>query len=77
MKFVKKNVIVIFTSILICFTPLSAFNVQKIFRVDSQIYQTIKALYLYAGFSLPSASGPWSASELLLMLEKIPEENLP
>lgn len=56
----------------LCLPALLAYdNMQKIFPVDSEVYQAIKNLYVQQGLSLPSATGPWSAAELSLMLEKI------
>lgn len=46
-------------------------NLQKIYPIDSDIYQAITALYISQGLALPSTTGPWSADELLEMLEKI------
>lgn len=46
-------------------------NLQKIYPVDSEIYKAISYLYLDQGYSLPSTTGPWSADELLKMLDKI------
>jgi len=46
-------------------------NLQKIYAVDSDVYEALTYLYLDQGYSLPSTTGPWSADELLKMLEKI------
>jgi len=46
-------------------------NYQKIFPVDSDVYQAITSLYISQGLALPSTTGPWSADELLKMLDKI------
>jgi len=46
-------------------------NLQKIYPVDSEIYTAITYLYIGQGYSLPSTTGPWSADELLKMLDKI------
>ena len=46
-------------------------NLQKIYPVDSEIYKAITYLYVDQGYSLPSTTGPWSADELLKMLDRI------
>jgi hypothetical protein len=51
-------------------------NHQKIYPVDSEVYQAIKALYISRGLALPSTAGPWSEDELLLMLERIDPASL-
>ncbi|MDR1894359.1 MAG: hypothetical protein LBQ61_06680 [Spirochaetales bacterium] len=50
-------------------------NHQKIYPLDSEIYQAIRSLYIYQGLALPSTAGPWSGSELLFMLDRL--EGLP
>ena len=42
-------------------------NGQKIWSVDSDVYEGIKSLYIMQGLSMPSSSGPWSTNELLEM----------
>ncbi|AEC02681.1 hypothetical protein [Parasphaerochaeta coccoides] len=44
---------------------------QKIYPVDSEVYEAISHLYIAQGLALPSSAGPWSKDELLRMLEKI------
>lgn len=51
-------------------------NQQKIYRTDSEVYEAITFLYLNQGHALPSTTGPWSAAELTLMLNKIDPSNL-
>jgi hypothetical protein len=51
-------------------------NHQKVYPIDSEVYQAIKALYIRAGLALPSTSGPWTEDELLLMLGRLDTENL-
>ncbi|MBO5770210.1 MAG: hypothetical protein J6R23_03035 [Spirochaetales bacterium] len=46
-------------------------NYQKIYPIDDEIYEDITDLYILSGYSLPSTSGPWSGTELKMMLEKI------
>lgn len=51
-------------------------NEQKIYSVDSGVYEAMETLYILAGQSLPSSSGPWSEAELQLMLERIDKASL-
>lgn len=51
-------------------------NLQKIYPVNSDVYQAIKTLYISQGLSLPSTTGPWSADELLKMLDRINRNRL-
>lgn len=46
-------------------------NQQKVFSLDSDVYEAIEVLYVSQGLSLPSTTGPYSQAELSLMLEKI------
>lgn len=46
-------------------------NLQKIYPIDSDIYEAITGLYISQGLALPSTTGPWSADELLMMLDKL------
>ncbi len=52
-------------------------NDQKIYNVDSTIYQNIVKLYLATGHAMPSTTGPWSGNELAKMLTKIDENSIP
>ena len=52
-------------------------NLQKIYPVDSDVYEAITALYISQGLALPSTTGPWSADELLKMLDRIDPAKLP
>lgn len=52
-------------------------NLQKIYPVDSDVYEAITALYISQGLALPSTTGPWSADEFLKMLDKIDPATLP
>ncbi len=60
--------------------PLSAFipytNQQKVFPVGSPVYESLVMLYVSTGRAQPSSSGPWSADELLRMLQTIPYDTL-
>ncbi|MDY0289658.1 MAG: hypothetical protein RBR15_12605 [Sphaerochaeta sp.] len=51
-------------------------NNQKIFSLDSDIYEAIASLYVNQGMSLPSTTGPYSEAELLAMLDKINTDSL-
>ena len=51
-------------------------NQQKIYPVDSDVYEAITYLYINQGYSLPSTTGPWSANELLKMLDRIDRTKL-
>lgn len=75
MKIKKSVVLVVLFVVLIC--TVSAQSGQKIFRVDSSVYSTIQKLYLLQGRAMPSSTGPWSAAELQMMLEKIDTASLP
>lgn len=46
-------------------------NKQKIFTLDSDVYEAIASLYVIQGLSLPSTTGPYSEAELLMMLDKV------
>ena len=54
-----------------------AANSQKIYSVDTDIYKTISQIYVLTGHALPSATGPWSADELLSMYEAIDRSDVP
>ncbi len=51
-------------------------NQQKIYPVDSDVYQAITLLFINQGLALPSTTGPWSADELSGMLDKINRSDL-
>ena len=52
-------------------------NNQKIYSVDTDLYKTISQIYVLTGHALPSATGPWSADELLKMYENIDRSDIP
>ncbi len=52
-------------------------NDQKIYSVDSDIYQNIVKLYLTTGHAMPSTTGPWSGNELAKMLAKLDKNEIP
>ncbi|MDC7246739.1 MAG: hypothetical protein PQJ35_00175, partial [Sphaerochaetaceae bacterium] len=51
-------------------------NEQKIYSIDSPVYEALTQLYISEGLALPSTTGPWSENELLLMLDRIDESSL-
>lgn len=51
-------------------------NQQRIISVDSPAYKAMETLYILAGKSLPSSSGPWSENEMALMLQRIDRNSL-
>ncbi len=72
----KKTIMIILACIL-ALASLSAYsNQQRIISVDSPAYKAMENLYILAGKSLPSSSGPWSENEMTLMLGKIDYESL-
>ena len=46
-------------------------NAQKIYPVDSELYEAITHLYFLDGRTMPSNTAPWSADELNKMLEAL------
>ncbi|MGI6466236.1 MAG: hypothetical protein ACOXZZ_01365 [Sphaerochaetaceae bacterium] len=66
-----KKVLIIVLSVLLFLSPLFSQNLQKIHPVNSEVYEIITYLYIESGLALPSTSGPYSADELLKMLDKI------
>lgn len=51
-------------------------NGQRIISVDGPEYKAMETLYILAGRSLPSSSGPWSEREMTLMLDHIDRSSL-
>lgn len=51
-------------------------NTQKIYPIESEVYQAISYLYISQGYALPSTGGPWSGDELLKIIDKIDERKL-
>jgi len=62
---------------ILCASILFAANAQKIYPIDSDLYQTIKQVYILTGHALPSTTGPWSAQELLNMYSEIEASEVP
>lgn len=51
-------------------------NYQKVYSVSDPVFGYIRDLYLLEGYALPSTTGPWSGSELSLMLSVFEGRNL-
>ena len=51
-------------------------NQQKIYPIDSPVYEALVQLYISAGIALPSTTGPYSANELILMLNRLDRNSL-
>ncbi|NQT57483.1 MAG: hypothetical protein HQ557_00730 [Bacteroidetes bacterium] len=62
--------------VLVLLLPLSAVNMQKIYPIESDVYEALTFLYMEQGKSVPSSSGPWSADELMKMLERVNRASL-
>ena len=72
----KKHLLISLLCIL-CTACLFAYtNEQRIISVDSPVYKAMETLYILAGKSLPSSSGPWSENEMSLMLQRIDRSDL-
>jgi len=56
---------------LLCITGLGAQNNQKIYPLESDIYNGLTALYLEQGFAPPSGARPFSGDEIREALERI------
>ena len=68
----KKLTLIALMLIMILTLHAEDINNQKIYQPGgSRIYKAINALYISTGHSQPSTTAPWSASELLLMMDKI------
>ena len=73
-----KNILIFLTGL--CFIlmqiPAAGGNMQHIIAVHADVHEAITHLYIQQGYALPSSSGPWSADELMKMLEKLDREVL-
>ena len=78
--FVMRKLTLTLILVLLLFPALlsagTAENRQKIYGVDSEVYEAMTYLYILEGKALPSTTGPWSAAELDLMLERIDRSKL-
>jgi hypothetical protein len=68
-RFFLSVVVFLICNLVVFSTPYA--NKQKIFSLDSDVYEAIAALYVHQGISLPSTTGPYSEAELLMMLDKV------
>ncbi len=69
--------IALIATVLFLLAPISAGpNQQKIYSLDSDLYEAIQMLYISQGLSLPSTTGPYSQAELSLMMEKVDARSL-
>lgn len=73
-KVISILLVVCLSVFLLCGADL---NLQKIYPIHSEVYQAMTALYVTSGHALPSTTGPWSGSELMLMLSELSREALP
>ncbi len=72
-----RKTILICLLLFLCITCVFAYtNQQRIISVDSPVYKAMETLYILAGKSLPSSSGPWSENEITFMLERIDYNSL-
>ena len=51
-------------------------NQQKIYPVSSPLFEALTQLYISEGLALPSTTGPYSANELMLMLNRLDGNSL-
>ena len=51
-------------------------NGERIIDVGSPVWSAVKSLYISQGHALPSTTGPWSESEIKLMLSRLDENKL-
>lgn len=72
----KKFVVAILMMAILLSSAFAYSNEQKIYSVDSGVYEAMEKLYILAGQSLPSTSGPWSEAELQMMLGRIDKADL-
>lgn len=75
-----KKPIALLAALLLCFSIAWAqdgySNRQKIYPIGSEEYKVLTYLYVNQGKALPSSAGPWSADELIRMLDKIDASKL-
>lgn len=68
--------LVLFTIILSSVFAYSS-NGQKIYDLETDIYEAIEQLYILTGHALPSTTGPYSQAEFESMMKKINKDELP
>ena len=66
---IKKYILLIIAALSIA--PLSAYNLQKVYPIDTNLFRQIRTLLISSGYSEPSTSGPWSAAELKSMVKAL------
>ncbi len=69
-----KKILSIFLVLCLISSVFAYENGQKIWSVDSDVYEGIKSLYIMQGLSMPSSSGPWSTNELLEMTKLLKDD---
>ena len=72
-----KRILAVAMVLMVVIPVAFAVNNQKIYSVDTDIYRTISQIYILTGHSIPSATGPWSADELLKMYEAVDRSEVP
>ena len=70
------SVIVFCSVILSTLIAANGVNQQKIYPIDTPVFEALTQLYISNGLALPSTTGPWSTNELVLMLNRIDENSL-
>jgi hypothetical protein len=73
----KKTALIVLLLGLTLSLIFAASNEQKIYSVDSSVYKNLVKLYLATGHAMPSTTGPYSADELIKMLNVIEENSVP
>ncbi len=68
--------LLVFLLVIFTIVSLPAVNKQKIYPVDSEIYEALTYLYIHSGYALPSTAGPWSGAELLELQSRIDRSKL-
>lgn len=72
-----KKLAILVLALCLAFPLFAEANSQKIYRVDSPVYQDIATIYLATGHAMPSTTGPWSEAELQAMIGAIAEMEVP
>ncbi len=72
-----KRTFCILLSLFLAIALFAGTNSQKIYSVDSSVYHDISTIYLVTGHAMPSTTGPWSGSELEMMISAINKDNVP
>ena len=72
----KKFFIFLIVFLLVINSAFAQTNNQKIYDTKSEVYEALKYLFVISNHALPSSTGPWSAAELLLMLDQIDYDQL-